>query len=975
MRMITRLARQLHRLLFQTQDLGSRLLLIMVGGAVVLAGLLSTVTATALFDARNQSLTTAATALEIQGSSYLKLLVDQNTSVNNSELASITTQGLVATEAIVLNSQRQISSTTDLRIIQLTRLDTGALIDAHAPRISNIYVSAQASPAAVTNDLRHVALLDAIFAGQHQASRHIRSLTFVGASGLVQTYPARTAWLRTPRHDQALLTRFAGGEHRPIWLQPYQRADEAGLLTTVLVPIYIDSTTLHGLIAIDVSLTFLTRNLQDLLPTSESSAFLIDQQRTLIAASPGALARLAPSLPAQSAQLPLTHTISISQTVSADLDRGIDNMLYSPEQLPRLTRITDQVMIGNQRFFLAYAPILETGWVLGLLTPINQLTIRAHDVSGVIVDTNRSVMLVLLSSAIIFTLLAIIMALYLTRRLTRPLTQLTNAAVAIGQGDYQQTLPVQSHDEFGRVAAAFNSMTRSIQHADEALRESEERYRLITERSSDLIGMLDLLGQYIYASPSYEHMLGYQPADLIGTLGIALIHPDDQPAAQSRWERLSQGNTTSQLMVRYHHTNESWCWIDAQCTPMAYAGNQYILVVGRDVTERKRLESQLLQSQKMESIGRLAGGVAHDFNNLLTAILGYADLSLDALAPDDSVRADLEEIRKAAERATTLTRQLLTFARKQIIAPRTLNLNDLIDDMEKLLHRLIGEHIELVTRLSADLDMVKVDLGQIEQVLVNMAVNARDAMPDGGKLTIETGNIFLDADYAREHLDVTVGAYVLLAISDTGSGMDETTRTHLFEPFFTTKAPGYGTGLGLATCYGIIKQHGGSIWVYSEPDHGTSFKIYLPRVLESAEDPAEQSVGRALPQGHETILLVEDEDAVRSLAGRALRDLGYTVLEASNGVAALQLFDPPPGPTIDLLLTDIVMPQMGGLQLAPQITALCPAAKVLYMSGYTENGIVHHNRLHAGASLLQKPFSLVLLANRVRAVLDAEASS
>ncbi len=963
-------SRLLQRLLLQSQDLGTRLFLMMVGGAVVLAGLLSAVTTTALFEARSQALTTAATGLEVQGSSYLKLLVDQNTSMTNKELMANTNHGLVVAQAIVLNTAHHTPSPADLQQAQLTRIDTGALIDTRAERICNIYVPAQADPTAVAIDLRHAALLDAIFTGQYQASRSIRSLSFVGASGLVQTYPARPAWSLTPRHDQGLLAYFASGARQPIWLQPYQHPDEAGLMTTVIVPIYADATTLHGVIAIDVSLAFLTLNLEDLLPTSQSSAFLIDDQRTLIAASRGSLARLAPTLPSHSAQLPLTHTLTISQTVSADLDRGIDNMLYSPEKLPRLSMITDRVMIGDQPFFLAYAPILETGWVLGLLTPINQLTIRAHDVSGVIVDTNQTVMLVLLSSAIAFSLLAAVVSLYLTRRLTRPLTHLTNAAVAIGQGDYQQTLPVESNDEFGRMAAVFNTMTQSIRQADEALRESEERYRLITERSSDLIALLDVDGRFIYVSPSYDPMLGYRPGDLLGSLGMALIHPDDQAAAQSSWSRLINDNASSELTVRYRHANSSWCWIDAQCTPMAYAGQQYMLTVGRDITDRKRLEDQLLQSQKMESIGRLAGGVAHDFNNLLTAILGYADLSLDALDPEDSVRADLEEIRKAADRATTLTRQLLTFARKQIIAPRTLNLNHLIDDLEKLLHRLIGEHIELVTRLSADLDLVKVDPGQLEQVLVNLAVNARDAMPEGGKLTIETANVILDEDYVRDHFDVAVGAYVLLAISDTGIGMDETIRTHLFEPFFTTKAPGYGTGLGLATCYGIIKQHGGSIWVYSEPNQGTSFKIYLPRVQERADQAPEEIVRGILPQGDETILLVEDEDAVRSLAGRVLRDLGYTVLEASNGVTALQLFQALPAPTIDLLLTDVVMPQMGGLPLALQITALCPAVKVLYMSGYTENGIVHHGRLHSGANLLQKPFSLVLLAKRVREVLD-----
>jgi CheY-like chemotaxis protein len=372
----------------------------------------------------------------------------------------------------------------------------------------------------------------------------------------------------------------------------------------------------------------------------------------------------------------------------------------------------------------------------------------------------------------------------------------------------------------------------------------------------------------------------------------------------------------------------------------------------------------------MEGIGRLAGGVAHDFNNLLTVMTGYGEMARETLSPTDPAREDLGELLKAAERATDLTRQLLAFARKQAIEPRILNLNELILDMGRLLRRLIGEDIELVTHPAPDLGQAKVDRGQIEQVVVNLAINARDAMPDGGKLTIETKNATLDDLYAQRHLEVSAGDYVLLAISDTGVGMDAEVQSHLFEPFFTTKAAGKGTGLGLATCYGIVKQHGGSIGVYSEVGHGTTFKIYLPRIIPPTEEIAHRNEINGLLRGVETVLLVEDEVAVRALAARVLRAQGYTVLEAANGDEALALAQDRGETEIDLLLTDVIMPQIGGRELAARLAMLIPTVKILYMSGYTDDAIVHHGRLEPGTVFLHKPFSPAALARKVREVLD-----
>jgi nitrogen-specific signal transduction histidine kinase len=396
-----------------------------------------------------------------------------------------------------------------------------------------------------------------------------------------------------------------------------------------------------------------------------------------------------------------------------------------------------------------------------------------------------------------------------------------------------------------------------------------------------------------------------------------------------------------------------------------------LLGIARDITERRHLETQFRQAQKMEAIGRLAGGVAHDFNNLLTVIIGHADLVLDTMPPNADERDDLVEIQKTAKRAASLTHQLLAFARKQIIAPQVMNLNDLLLDMDKLLRRLIGEDIDLITRLAPGLDMVKVDPSQFEQVIANLAVNARDAMPQGGKLTIETDNVDFDETYAMVHAEIQPGHYVLLAVSDTGIGMDAQTQSHVFEPFFTTKEPGKGTGLGLATVYGIAKQNNGHISVYSEPDHGTTLKIYLPCVEELAPAPQPQQDSDTTMRGTETVLLVENEDIVRALALRVLRMYGYTVLEAHDGDAALLICEQYQA-TIHLLITDLVMPQMNGHQLAMRLTSLRPELRVLYTSGYTDNAIIHHGALDSDAAFLQKPFTPAMLVSKLRDVLGSQ---
>ena len=426
------------------------------------------------------------------------------------------------------------------------------------------------------------------------------------------------------------------------------------------------------------------------------------------------------------------------------------------------------------------------------------------------------------------------------------------------------------------------------------------------------------------------------------------------------------GELTRSFSLMAVNLRQSMGHLELRSEELKEANNQ----LTTEMEERKQLERQLSQAQKMESVGRLAGGVAHDFNNLLTAIIGYSQMSLQEAPPGSPINSHLQEVQKAAERAADLTGQLLAFSRRQVIEPKVIDPNDLVINLDKMLRRLIGEDTELVTLPATGLERVKADPGQIEQVLVNLAVNARDAMPKGGKLTIETANVTLDAEYVRQHGDASPGRHVMLVVSDTGTGMSEEVQEHIFEPFFTTKDVGEGTGLGLAICYGIVQQSGGHMEVCSEPGQGTSFKVYLPATEETYEAQTEIVDSSISPQGKETVLLAEDEPLVRTMVATVLRDRGYEVLEAANGEEALRMAQKPGGEGIELLLTDVVMPQMGGPELAEKLYATYPDIKVLFTSGYTGDSVSELNILPTGAEFLAKPYLPDALAVKVREVLD-----
>jgi len=554
----------------------------------------------------------------------------------------------------------------------------------------------------------------------------------------------------------------------------------------------------------------------------------------------------------------------------------------------------------------------------------------------------------------------------------------------IGEETAVAAMKAGAHDFLmkGQLTRLIPAVARELREAAERRerRRAEARFASVLDATSEAIIAVDEEQRIVLFNTSAERIFGYTAAEAYGQALDILLPAQFVEIHRRHLQAFGADRKPPHPVIERHdeysgrRKDGTQFPIEASIAKLSQEGQTIFAIFLQDITARRSLEEQFHQSQKMEAVGRLAGGIAHDFNNLLTAISGYAELLLSDLEPTNPRRGDVVEIHKAAARAATLTRQLLAFSRKQLLAPQVLDLNRVVVSMDKLLRRLIGEDVNLVTILGPALGSAKADPGQIEQVILNLALNARDAMPQGGKLTVETANAEIDEHASRQRFAISPGSYVVLAVHDTGCGMDAATQSHLFEPFFTTKEVGKGTGLGLSTVYGIVTQSGGTIEVHSEPGLGTTFKIYLPRV-EAAVDRVEahSTMTRAIAESA-TILLVEDESIVRTLARRILEQHGYSVLEAQHPADALAIAEQHAGP-IHLLLTDVVMPEMSGRALAERLAKLRPNIPVLYISGYTDGAIVRHGILAADVILLQKPFTLHDLVSKVHQVLEGSTKA
>jgi PAS domain S-box-containing protein len=598
-----------------------------------------------------------------------------------------------------------------------------------------------------------------------------------------------------------------------------------------------------------------------------------------------------------------------------------------------------------------------------------------------------TIQLLVTSLLVIGVCFGVSMAVLLERLLLARLARLIADVNRIGnRSDLTARVQVVGRDELAGLACALNKMLDALQHSQTELRESVTQQKLAADRlrlqaaaldsAANAIVVTDRDGTIEWVNPAFTKLTGYAFAEVYGEQWSALKAGSHEPAVYDElWRTILSGHVWEGELVGRRKDETEYA---ARMTIAPVADDQgqvaHFIAIKEDITAQKTLQEQFLQAQKVEAVGRLAGGVAHDFNNILTAINGYTELLLRKLHPEDARFRLAEQIRKSADRASGLTRQLLAFSRKQALQPRILNLSNVVTDVEKMLRRLIGEDVELHTIRGASVGNVRADPAQIEQVIMNLAVNARDAMPNGGKLIIEVARATLHEDYARQYGDVEPGEYVLLSVTDTGSGMTEHVRAHIFEPFFTTKPQGKGTGLGLATCYGIVKQSGGHIDVVTELGKGTTFKVYLPRVDAPPDAQSERPKVLEWATGKETILVAEDEADVRNLTVGILRDLGYRVMEASNGKEGIQIAEQNPMDKIDLLFTDIVMPQLDGKQLADWFGTARPDTKVLFTSGYMADAMIQHGISEDRMAFLEKPFTPEILAQRVREVLDGQES-
>ncbi len=844
--------------------------------------------------------------------------------------------------------------------------------------VSGVFIS---SLATVTSDLkREVYLTGHEFTGYAKGVRAaVFNTYYISKRGFLRIYPKDWAMQIEADHDftSDVFYYTADPEHNPDrspeWTPAYYDAIWKHWMISLVTPVYVDDQFL-GIVGHDVILDQIYDQILNKRYFHHGYVFLFDEEGHILL-HPDHLDRLR-EVALMGDKLSFDN---LSDTALQELIRN--NLSTETTEKLQIHRYKNE---SGETYFAYIYDLDFQNWTYGIIIP------EAEVMSVLPMFRVRFLIIAGITWCVLFAIF--ILTTWLT--VVRPLRHISEVTRRIGEGNFDISVDHDSKDEIGLLAHSVNQMTANLKstteelrlanlelreeiaerrRAHEALQLSEKRFRKLFEESPD--GVYVRIGnQFVVTNPSMAEIFGFEIEELTAPdFDIPSLVPEShQGAMRNQMESIENGTYPSSIESFCIHTkNGDLRHIEIKLTRIEWDNQKAVLGFVRDITQQKSLKAQLQHSQRMEAIGKLAGGIAHDFNNLLTAITGNAEIALFKLEEDHPARRYVREIDATSERAATLTRQLLAFSRKQVIQPRTINLNEALSNMRNMLKRVIGEDIGLQFIHSPDLWNVEADPSQIEQVVVNLAVNARDAMPNGGKLTIETINVELDEEYAINHLGVEPGSYVQLSVSDTGHGMDKEVIEHIFEPFFTTKGESKGTGLGLATVYGIVKQNHGIVHVYSEINIGSTFRIYLPKFSGQALNYDQQPDENIDPHGTETILVVEDEEGVRDMATRILEQYGYSVLSAPTPKEAIALYYNK-HTEIDMILSDVIMPGMTGPQMIAQMQQEHPNILVLYMSGHTENAIVEHGVLKPGILFIPKPFRPIDLGIQIRNALDSD---